>query len=267
LIVTLLTDFGLRDAYVGIMKAVILGLAPDARLIDLTHEVAPQSIRQGAFALAAAVPYCPPGSVHLAVVDPGVGTARSAVVVQTGRARYVAPDNGLLTLALGLDPPVAAWRLTRPAYFLPRVSTTFHGRDVFAPVAAHLASGQAPQDMGEAIDPAALVRFDLAPPRVEPGRIVAAVLYVDRFGNLVTSVHRDDVDPSRVRGARAGGRAAPLAASYGFVEAGGWLSIWGSSGYLEVSQSMGSAAASLSLGEGDAVEVLLDGPDLERNGP
>lgn len=259
MIVTLLTDFGLRDAYVGVMKAVILGRAPQVSIVDLTHDVAPQNIRQGAFALASAVPYCPPGTIHVAVVDPGVGSARDAIVVQSRRARYVAPDNGLLTLALGIDPPVHAWRLSRPQFFLPEVSATFHGRDVFAPVAAHLATGQAPDDMGEPVDPDQLVRLDVAPPHLEPGHAHATVVYIDRFGNLVTNVHAADVDPTTVTGVRIGPVEAPLAASYQAVEAGGWLAIWGSSGYLEVSRSMGSAAAGLGVAEGAAVDVVIGG--------
>lgn len=255
-VVTLLTDFGLRDPYVGIMKAVIVARAPQARLIDLTHEIEPQNIRQGAFALASAVGYCPNGTVHLAVVDPGVGTERAAVVVQTHRGRYVAPDNGLLTLALRVDPPVGAWRLTREQFFLPQVSATFHGRDVFAPVAAHLANGCAPQDMGEEMDPASLVTFRVDPPVVSGGEARGAVLYVDRFGNLITNVRMSDV-AGVVAGVRVGEATAPLVGAYQAVEPGAYLAVWGSSGYLEVSRNMGSASGSLGVGEGQRVDVLL----------
>ena len=253
--ISLLTDFGLRDPYVGIMKAVILERAPDARLVDLTHEVARQGIRQGAFALATAAPYCPKGAIHLAVVDPGVGTARRAVVVQTGRARFVAPDNGLLTLVLQTDPPLAAWHLNRSQYFLPSVSATFHGRDLFAPVAAHLAQGAAPADMGEPIDPASLVTFDVPPVLAERGSVRATVLYVDHFGNLVTTATPADVS-GEVSRVWAGGREVPMGAAYRDVGEGFPLALWGSTGRLEISVCMGSAASTLGLGEGATVEIV-----------
>lgn len=257
-LITLLTDFGLRDPYVGIVKAVIFDRAPDARIVDLTHEVTPQGVRQGAFALATVVPYCPKGAIHVAVVDPGVGTHRRAVVVQSGRARYVAPDNGLLTLALQVDPPLAAWHLTRSQYFLPNPSATFHGRDVFAPVAAHLAQGAAPADMGEPIDPDTLVRFEVPPPAVTDGCVRATVLYVDRFGNLVTNVAPADV-PGVVTGARANQREMPLVRAYRDVPDGAPLVLWGSTGRLEVSVCMGNAAAVLGLGEGAEIAVRFEG--------
>lgn len=259
--ITLLTDFGLRDPYVGIMKAVMIDRAPDARIVDLTHEVTPQNVRQGAFALASAVPYCPKGAIHVAVVDPGVGTRRRAVVVQSGRARYVAPDNGLLTLALQVDPPHAAWHLTRPQYFLPDPSATFHGRDVFAPVAAHLAQGAAPDDMGEPVDPAELVRFDVPLPAVADGCVRATVLYVDRFGNLVTNVSLADA-AGGVVGARVADRDVPMARVYRDVPDGSPLVLWGSTGRLEVSVSMGSAAAVLGVGEGAEIAVRVGGETL-----
>lgn len=256
-IVTLLTDFGHVDPFVGVMKAVILTRAPQARLIDLTHDVAPQNILQGAFALAAAVPYCPSNTVHLAVVDPGVGSPRNAVVVQTHRARYVAPDNGLLTLALEVDAPLAAWRLTRSEFFLPDVSATFHGRDVFAPVAAHLACGRAAADMGEEVDVASLVRLPVPAPSTDGAKVRAAILYVDRFGNLITNLLKRRFPG--VRGARLDGVDVPLATCYQDVAPGGALCLWGSSGYLEISVSMGSAAEALHLSAGAAVDVLLEG--------
>lgn len=256
--ITLLTDFGHRDAYVGIMKAVILDRAPDARIVDLTHDVAPQNVRQGAFALASAVPYCPNGAIHVAVVDPGVGTQRSAVVVQSRRARYVAPDNGLLTLALRVDAPLAAWRLTRPEYFLQNPSATFHGRDVFAPVAAHLAQGAAAADMGEPVDVAELVCFEVPAPVIAEGCLRATVLYVDRFGNLVTNLSPADV-PGVVTGARANHCEMRLARTYRDVPDGSPLVLWGSTGRLEVSVSMGNAAAMLGLAEGAEIAVAVSG--------
>ena len=258
-VISLLTDFGTHDPYVGIMKAVMLSRAPHARFVDLTHDVAPQNVRQGAFALASAVQWFAPGAIHVAVVDPGVGTERRAVVVQTHRARYVAPDNGLLTLALDGDPPVGAWHLTRPQYFLPARSATFHGRDVFAPVAAHLAQGVAPADLGDPIDVAQLVRLPSPAPVPVAGGLRVPVIHADRFGNLVTALHRRQVDERAVIGARAAGRGLRRVETYGDVAPGTLLALWGSSDHLELSVSMGSAAQVLGLGEGDEVDVVIGG--------
>ena len=257
-IVTLLTDFGLRDPYVGIMKAVILSTAPTARLVDLTHQVGPQNILQGAFALASAVRYCPPATVHLAVVDPGVGSGRDAIVVQTHRARYVAPNNGLLTLALENDRPVRAWRLNRPQYFLPEVSRTFHGRDIFAPVAGHLACGRSPEDMGEPLPLDGLVKLTIPRPEETGGGIRARVVYVDRFGNLVTNLMGADIEHRPVRSVRIAQQFIPFAHTYASVPKGDYLCIWGSTGNLEIACSMGDAGGQLSVGEGVEVTVFLE---------
>lgn len=257
-VITLLSDFGLQDPYVGIMKAVMLERAPAVRLVDLTHEIEPQNILQGAFLLASAVPYCPPATVHLAVVDPGVGTERNAIVVQTHRARYVAPDNGLLTLALSIDPPIGAWRLNRPQFFLPQVSATFQGRDVFAPIAAHLATGRAAADMGEPMDPTDLIRLPLTEASRDGSCVHAQVLHVDRFGNAILNLHHGAVTPLVVTHARAGRVEAPLQKAYRAVAPGEFLCIWGSSGYLELSRCMGSAAAAADLAVGQAVDVFVE---------
>jgi S-adenosyl-L-methionine hydrolase (adenosine-forming) len=184
-IITLTTDFGLHDPFVGIMKGVILSICPSARLVDLTHDVAPQDILGGALALEAGWPYFPEGSVHLAVVDPGVGSARRALAVQARGHYLVGPDNGLLTPAL-MD---AGWRavaLTAPEYRLAEVSRTFHGRDVFAPAAAYLAAGVPLERLGPAVtDP---VRRPIPRSRLEDGALIGEVLAVDRFGNLLTSI-------------------------------------------------------------------------------
>ncbi|HKX03056.1 MAG TPA: SAM-dependent chlorinase/fluorinase [Methylomirabilota bacterium] len=184
-IITLTTDFGLHDPFVGIMKGVILSICPTARLVDLTHDVEPQDILGGALALEAGWPYFPEGTVHLAVVDPGVGSARRPLAVRARGHYLVGPDNGLLTPAL-MD---AGWRavaLTAPEYRLAEVSRTFHGRDVFAPAAAYLAAGVPLERLGPAVtDP---VRRPIPRSRLEDGALVGEVLAVDRFGNLLTSI-------------------------------------------------------------------------------
>lgn len=194
-LLTLTTDFGLADTYVGVMKGVIYGIAPDARLVDLTHEVSPQNVLEASARLEAAIDYFPLGTAHVVVVDPGVGSHRAACVVETERALFVAPDNGVLTLPLRRLPAVRAVRLTDKAqsYCLPNVSATFHGRDVFAPIAAHLANGLKLEALGEIVAPDTLVKLPLPQPQREQdaeGRACLRlhVLYADRFGNLITDL-------------------------------------------------------------------------------
>ena len=193
-VITFLTDFGLQDDFVGTCHGVIAGIAPDARIIDVTHGIEPQAVLQGALVLRNTTRYQPVG-VHLAVVDPGVGGDRRAVAVATADGRlFVGPDNGLLTLTadeLGID---AAHELTSERHRLPEVSRTFHARDVFAPAAAHLAAGVALAELGPPLDPGELVRIDLPDPGVGKTRISATVLSVDRFGNVATNVRRAHVD-------------------------------------------------------------------------
>lgn len=242
----------------GIVKGVILGIEPRSTFVDLTHGIAAQDVWQGAFALAAAAPWFPRGTIHLAVVDPGVGTERSAVVVQTDRALYLAPDNGLLTLALEVVPAMAAWRLDRPEFFLPRVGRTFHGRDVFAPVAATLATGRPPDALGTPMDPADLVRLPIPPVHEEGDGRTASVLHVDHFGNLVTGFRPEHLVGRKVRAVEAGGCTLPLGRVYQDVPRDEILALWGSFDYLEIAQNQGNAARTLGLGKGDPVRVVLE---------
>jgi len=252
-VVTLTTDFGLRDPYVAEMKGVILGLAPETRLVDITHEVESHDVVGAALALEAAMPFFPDGSVHLAVVDPGVGTARRGLVVTTETAAFVAPDNGLLT-------PVFArgvWRafeLTAAHLRLPRVSRTFHGRDVFAPAAAHLARGVAPEQFG----PAAADPIRLPWPEVHAvgGAVAGAVVHVDRFGNLITSIAGDTVERlGAAASIHIAGRHLPLVGTYADLPRGGAGALIGSSNRLEVAVREGSAAAVLGARRGTPVAV------------
>jgi hypothetical protein len=191
--ITFLTDFGLQDDFVGVCRGVMKGIARDAQILDVTHGIAPQAVRQGALVLARAIPYLPLG-IHLAVVDPGVGSERRALAVRTAAGRvYVGPDNGLLMLAADRDGVEGARSLTNSRYHLELVSKTFHARDLFAPVAAHLAAGAHFDDLGEDVDLATLVRLDLPVVRIEGGELVATILDVDRFGNLGLNVSAVDV--------------------------------------------------------------------------
>ena len=195
MVITFLTDFGLQDDFVGTCHGVMKRIAPEAPIIDVTHGIVPQGVLQGAVVLANTLPYMPSG-VHLAVVDPGVGGPRRAVALRGGDGRlYVGPDNGLLVPAAeklgGID---AAHELLNRKYALEPISRTFHGRDVFAPAAAHLASGVSLAELGPALDPTTLTRLDLPEPEVGERRIRATVLYVDRFGNMQLNVRREHLD-------------------------------------------------------------------------
>jgi len=193
--ISFLSDFGLRDDFVGTCHGVIKRIAPEAQIIDITHGIEPQAVLQGALVLANTVPYMPEG-VHLAVVDPGVGSCRRCLALRDGGGRlYVGPDNGLLVPAAEKLGGIAqAWELTSTAYMLEPVSRTFHGRDVFAPAAAHLAIGVAPEELGPAVEPPSLVRLELPEPQVGEARIRATVLYIDRFGNVQLNLTREQVE-------------------------------------------------------------------------
>jgi S-adenosylmethionine hydrolase len=193
--ISFLSDFGLQDDFVGTCHGVIKRIAPDAQIIDITHGIEPQAVLQGALVLASTVPYMPEG-VHLAVVDPGVGCGRRSLAVRDAGGRlYVGPDNGLLVPAAEKLGGVAeVWELTNPAYMLEPVSRTFHGRDVFAPAAAHLSTGVAPEELGPAVDPSSLARLELPRPEIGEARVRATVLYVDRYGNVQLNLSRADVE-------------------------------------------------------------------------
>jgi S-adenosylmethionine hydrolase len=259
-VVTLTTDFGLRDPYVAVMKGVILGLAPQTRLVDITHGIESHDIVGAALVLEAAVPFFPDGTVHLAVVDPGVGTARRELVVATETAAFVAPDNGLLTPVFAHD----GWRafeLSAPDLRLPRVSRTFHGRDVFAPAAAHLALGVAPERFGPPVDDP--VRLSWPEVREVGGTVAGAVLHVDRFGNLITSIAGDAVE--QLGGEVSiliAGRRLPLVGTYADLPRGAAGALIGSSNRLEVAVREGSAAAVLKARRGTPVAVSPTRPRM-----
>lgn len=196
MVICFLTDFGLRDDFVGVCHGVIERIAPGTRVIDVTHGIPPQAVLQGALVLSSTLPYMPPG-VHLAVVDPGVGSFRRPLALRDREGRlFVGPDNGLLIPAAEQAGIELAVELANPAYALPSISRTFHGRDLFAPAAAHLASGVALEELGPPLDPAALVRLDLPVPNVEgvTREILATMLYVDSFGNIALNLGREHLD-------------------------------------------------------------------------
>ena len=258
-IITLLTDFGQKDMYVGIMKGVILNLNPDVRLVDLSHEVGPQEIGAGAFMLLSAWGYFPPGTIHLAVVDPGVGSRRRAMAAACGGQFLVGPDNGLFSLIFAEHSPDAIISLENSCYFLPKISATFHGRDIFAPVAAHLSLGVPLTDMGPALsDP---VRLDWPMPRFGEVEVIGQVVASDHFGNLISNIRFDRLE-SWLQGRSAkfrvqGQEISHLTTSYSEVPLGTLLTLGGSHGYLEIACRQGSAARVLGARVGVQVEVYL----------
>ncbi len=254
-IITLTTDFGYRDPFVGIMKGVIHGIDPAAEIVDLTHGVAPQDVTGGALALAAAVDYFPDGTIHVAVVDPGVGSERRPILVETDRACYVGPDNGVLSLAAGRQRLGRVVHLSNPDYHLHPGSTTFHGRDVFAPAAAHLSAGVPPEKLGPTVE--SFEGLDVpAPQRRDGAGIAGEVIYIDGFGNLTTNIRRKDLaafDPAGLS-VRIGDHAIRgLSPNYASAGAGHYLALINSWGHLEISRCDGNARSGLGAHVGTPV--------------
>ncbi len=256
-LITLLTDFGTRDVYVGSLKGVILSLNPGVRLVDLSHEIDPQDIRAGAFMLAEAVDFFPPGTIHLAVVDPGVGSHRRALAARCRGHYWVGPDNGLFHLIFNRAPDLTLVSLENSGYFRPQVSATFHGRDIFAPVAAHLSLGVDLDDFGPRVtDP---VSLDFPKPALGPEAIQGQIISVDRFGNLISNI------PAAVVTSRLGERgwrlkAGPLglkglSRTYADAAPGEFLALAGSHGFIEIACALDNAAHRLQAGVGLAVSI------------
>lgn len=263
-LLALLTDFGLADGYAGVMKGVALGIAPDVRLVDLTHDVPPQDVRAGAWVLATSWRYFPAGTIFLAVVDPGVGTSRRPVALEAGGRFFVGPDNGLFGYVLAEAPAARAVALDNPAYHRPDPagpSATFHGRDIFAPCAAHLAAGVPLEALGTPLDPATLAALPLPRPTWEGDMLRAHVLHVDRFGNLITDVGpalADRVLAAPETAARIVGRAiAARARTFGEGPVREPFLLRDSSGHLAIAVRNGSAAALLGAGRDD--DLLITG--------
>ncbi|MFH7242977.1 MAG: S-adenosyl-l-methionine hydroxide adenosyltransferase family protein [Spirulina sp.] len=255
--ITLLTDFGHQDAYVGVMKGIIASRCPTTTMVDLTHDIPPQDLWAARFQLLSVFPYFPPHTVHLVVVDPGVGTDRRAVAVRLAGGYFVGPDNGILSGVFEQTPALQAVELTNPAYWLtPHPSATFQGRDIFAPVAAHLANGVPLSTLGTPIDADSLVRLTLPPLTQTEQGLEGRIQYIDHFGNAVTTLIADhladgpwhlvcnDID-------------LPGVATYNDGEPGTPLALIGSHGFLEVAVNQGSAQTGLGLRVGDAVQLVM----------
>lgn len=256
-IITLTTDFGEIDGYIAAMKGVILGICPGAHLVDVTHLVAPQSIRSAAYVLKTIVPYFPAGTVHLAVVDPGVGSERKAVAIRTEGCIFVGPENGLFSFALRSRPPLDVRCIENSRYILSNPSATFHGRDIFAPAAAFLASGIPIEALGP---PCPLSDPKWANVMVERDRIKGEIIHIDRFGNCITNIEKQHLRESFHKGRiilKVGNHTVrKLSATYSDVPPGTILALIGSFGHVEIAFNGGHAASLLNVGLGHGVEIF-----------
>lgn len=259
-IITLTTDFGLRSGFVGVMQGVIYGLAPHARIVDITHFISPQDIQEGANALWRAAPFFPAGTIHVFVVDPGVGTRRRPLAARLGDHFFVGPDNGLLTPLLEdagqNQKQIEFIHLDHPQFWLPRISNTFHGRDVFSPVAAHLANGVPLSELGTPFnDP---VRLELLHPRKTETGWIAHIISIDSFGNLTTDLPVSAISNAvsvlfRYRSVEVTG----IAESYGHRNAGDLIALVDSEDFIEIAVVNGNAAQRLNAKAGDEIEVIF----------
>lgn len=256
-LITLTTDFGISSPYIAQMKGVILSLCREVDLVDVTHAIAPQNIQEGAVVLADTTPRFPPGTLHLAVVDPGVGSSRRLVYAEIGEQRYLAPDNGLLGMLAAATWPKRMFVLENRDYWLPEVSHTFHGRDILAPVAAHLANGLDPALLGPPL--AALESLDVLKPKKTRSGVQGEVLYVDSFGNAITNIRRDDLallgDLARMSVEFAGGTIPHPVANYSAGLEGETIALFDSQNRLEIAVVGGSAARKHGIAAGEHVRV------------
>ena len=263
-IITLTTDFGLNDHFVGAMKGVMLETAPDSQIVDISHAVQPFDILDGALTISQAYNYFPAGTVHVVIVDPGVGTARRPIVLTGDRHLFVAPDNGVLSLIYDREERLSVRHVTAEHYFLQPRSNTFHGRDIFAPVAAYLAKGVNPERFGDEISD--YVRFAAPRPKpVDERTLRGVVLKVDRFGNLITNITPPDIPglfeptPPAFKIAIGKGQVNRICLNYAEGSPAEAFGILGSMGFLEIATNRGSAYQLLGAGKGSEVNVVLEG--------
>jgi S-adenosyl-L-methionine hydrolase (adenosine-forming) len=260
-IMTLLTDFGTRDHFVAAMKGVILSLNPNLTLVDITHEIPAQDIHSAAFTLGQAYSCFPPGTIHLAVVDPGVGSARKALAATAGAQLFVAPDNGILSYVQRAEEDFAAFEITADHYFRKPVSSTFHGRDVFAPIAAWLSRDIPLKQIGSALPKPVQLKIPV-PAKIRENLIQAAVLAVDHFGNLITNLTAEDVavfdraNPRAVKMLAGQKEISAFHRTYAEGRPGEIFVVPGSTGYLEIVMKEGSAASALNVKAGSPIGVI-----------
>ena len=256
-IITLLTDFGTKNHYVGILKGVILGINRSVRIIDISHEIPSQDVRGAAYILGASYRYFPQGTIHCAVVDPGVGSPRYGLVVKAGHYLFVGPDNGLFTMVYDLEKEVEIYKITASGDTLPTTSSTFHGRDIFAPVAARLSQEVPCSELGEVISEP--VHIKTLKPDLKGSILEGTVIYVDRFGNLITNMTRTAFEKFAGQGrfeiVADDVTLDGVARTYSDACPGTIIALFGSTDNLELSAVMGNAARMLHLGVGDKISV------------
>lgn len=262
-VITLLTDFGTQDEYVGTMKGVILSINPDASIIDITHSIEPQDITQAAYTIYSTYKYFPEKTVHVVVIDPGVGSNRAVVAVRKDQHTFLAPDNGVLTRVLEDDDINMAIKVDNPAYFLQTISRTFHGRDIFSPVAAHITKGIPLDALGSQIDKTKLVRLELAHPQITgDGELMCSIISIDHFGNLITNAEASLVNlllkdnmPHNIDVCLGQKIIAGLSKSYSEAKPQNPLAIIGSNGYMEIALNCGNAQKYFHAKKGDTVVI------------
>lgn len=256
-VITLLTDFGYKDHYVGAMKGVILNINPEVTIVDISHGISPHKVLEGAIMLSHCYAYFPHGTIHVAVVDPGVGSERKAILVAGKDYLFVGPDNGIFGLVYNQLQDFNVFQLTKSRFFLKSISNTFHGRDIFAPIAAFLSKGVSPSEIGQAIKN--YTTLSIPAPSFDKNRIIGNVIYIDGFGNLITNISKLHLkgmgthDQMRVK---IGGRIInKISEHYQGVERGELLALVGSSGLLEISIREGNACKTLGVKEGDEIVI------------
>lgn len=255
MIIALLTDFGTKDYFVGALKGVILSINSEAKIIDITHEIEPQNIQSAGFTLASCYQNFPPKTIFVSVVDPGVGSKRRVILVETEKYYFIAPDNGLLSLVLVNEVNYRVFQLTNPKFFRQPVSQTFHGRDVFAPVAAWLSKGISPGEFGKEITDL-VVNDSLTPNRVSANQIEGQIIHIDNFGNLVTNLKKKDL-PEKFSLQINEKIITKHQTFFAEAEINNLFSIWGSAGYLEIVAYLNSAKDLLKVKIGERVLVKL----------
>lgn len=257
-ILTLLSDFGLSDVYVGVMKAAIASVNPAIAVVDLTHQIPPQNLAAARFCLLNAYKYFPTGTVHVAVVDPGVGSSRRGVAVEFAAGFLVGPDNGIFSGVLSQSPAIAAVELTNSQYWrTSQPSTTFHGRDIFAPVGSHLASGIPLKQLGKEIDLSSLAQIDLPECQSTTTEITGCIQYIDYFGNLITNISGTKVK-GKAWSITAAGQSIPGQTTYSDRPVGSAIALIGSHGWVEIAVNSGNAQQQLQLDWGVAVQIVLE---------
>lgn len=259
-IITLLSDFGYKDPYVAEMKAVILSINSQARIIDISHEIKKYNINMGAYFLASITPFFPAGTIHVVVVDPGVGTKRHPIIVETQHSYFIGPDNGVLMLAAGKEKIKNVFTIDNPKYVRSKISNTFHGRDIFAPAAAYLAKGIKVNDFGRKIEDYIFPEF--AKPYVKDGKLVGVVIHIDDFGNIITNISKEDLESHGIYESNQlkillGGKIFTLMfnSTYGKVPVGSPLALIGSRNFLEFAVNQGDASHFFSSKIQDLVEI------------